>query len=210
MVKITNTEVFNIDGAMRGMRNPLDSWHLNDTILNKETGLHEIGPNDLKLAKSLRRAGSDHRKFLRQIVVSADFDLPLYIWKELDTYKVGTTANSCSTMHTIHKKPFTMDMFSVESLSGLDYEVFDLLISRLEALRKEYLESKNKTTWRNIIQMLPSSFNQMRTVTLNYEVLLNIYNARKNHKLKEWLLICMWIESLPYFEEICMDIREEV
>lgn len=202
MLKCSNYNVFNFENALRGMRNPLDSWHLNDSSYEGEM---VIGPNDLKLAKNLRKAGSDHRKYLRQILVSVDIEGPLYWWKEFDTYKVATVANSTSTMHTIHKKGFVEEMFSIEDLSEESKKVFMDYLAYMEKLRLDYNESKDKAVWDEIIQLLPSSFNQLRTVTLNYETLLSIYHARKNHKLVEWHAFCRWIESLPYFKEICLE-----
>lgn len=202
MLKCTNFEVFNFENALRGMRNPLDSWNLNDSSFD---GGLVIGPNDLKLAKNLRKAGSDHRKYLRQILVGVDIEGPLYWWKEFDTYKVATVANSTSTMHTIHKKGFVEEMFSVEGLSEESREVFLGFLAYMEKLRLDYNETKDKAIWEEIIKLLPTSFNQLRTVTLNYETLLSIYHARKNHKLVEWHSFCRWIEELPYFKEICLE-----
>lgn len=202
MLKCTNFEVFNFENALRGMRNPLDSWNLNDSSFD---GGLVIGPNDLKLAKNLRKAGSDHRKYLRQILVGVDIEGPLYWWKEFDTYKVATVANSTSTMHTIHKKGFVEEMFSVEGLSEESREVFLGFLAYMEKLRLDYNETKDNAIWEEIIKLLPTSFNQLRTVTLNYETLLSIYHARKNHKLVEWHSFCRWIEELPYFKEICLE-----
>ncbi|NLY73125.1 MAG: hypothetical protein GX079_05485 [Tissierellia bacterium] len=202
MLKCSNYEVFNFENALRGMRNPLDSWNLNDSSFDGEL---VIGPNDLKLAKNLRKAGSDHRKYLRQILVGVDIEGPLYWWKEFDTYKVATVANSTSTMHTIHKKGFVGEMFSVEGLSDESREVFLAYLAYMEKLRLDYNDTKDKATWEEIIKLLPTSFNQLRTVTLNYETLLSIYHARKNHKLVEWHSFCKWIEELPYFKEICLE-----
>ena len=208
MIKLENTEVFNFEGAIRGMRNPMESYAKSDSEWKAVEGNGEValeyclGANDLKLAQSLAHNGSDHRKFLRQIMVSVDITAPLYWWKEFDTYKVGTVANSCSTMHTIHKKEFELDDFSFDGLLS----PFDLrdAINKLNTYRELYLQTKEKIYWRSMIILLPSSYNQKRTVTLNYEVLLNQYHARKNHKLDEWHTYCDWIESLPYFKEICL------
>ena len=177
-----------------------------------------IGPNDLSLMKKLIKSGSDHRKFMRQIFVSVDITAPLYWWKEFDTYKVGTVANSCSTMHKIHEKEFTLDDFSHEHLSNDDYMYgdneyqYDLAYTYIKVLRgnifvlnvarEQYLKTRDKKYWWQMIQLLPSSYNQKRTVTLNYENLFNMYHARKNHKLDEWRTLCEWIESLPYAKEL--------
>lgn len=174
-----------------------------------------IGPNDLKLMKSLSKAGPDHGKFLRMINVTCDINAPLYWWKEYDTYKVGTVANSCSTMHKIHAKEFTFDDFSHEHLYttlGESYEAMDCLTDIIDCLnkyRKFYLETKEKFWWWQMIQLLPSSYNQKRTVQLNYQVLKNMYNARKTHKLDEWHDFCSWCETLPYFKEICLGGNED-
>lgn len=202
MVKCRNYNVFNFENALRGMRNPLDSWDMSDSNFEGELF---IGEKDLRLAKQLRRAGSDHRKYLRQILVSVDIEGPLYWWKEFDTYKVATVANSTSTMHTIHKKGFVGEMFSTEGLSEKSQEFFDNYLAYLEELRQNYNKSKDKASWEEIIKLLPSSFNQLRTVTLNYETLMSIYHARKNHKLVEWHQFCKWIECLPYFKEIVLE-----
>jgi hypothetical protein len=164
-----------------------------------------MGERDLRLAKQLRKAGSDHRKYLRQILVSVDIEGPLYWWKEFDTYKVATVANSTSTMHTIHKKGFIPEMFSIEDISEEGVRVFRDYLAYLEKLRLTYNETKDKETWNEMIKLLPSSFNQLRTVTLNYETLMGIYHARKNHKLVEWHRFCEWIESLPYFKELALE-----
>lgn len=202
MITCTHVNVYNFENALRGMRNPLDSWSMNDSHFEGEMVL---GEKDLKLAKQLRKAGSDHRKYLRQILVSVDIEGPLYWWKEFDTYKVATVANSTSTMHTIHKKGFVPEMFSIEEISVEGREVFQAYLNYLEKLRLAYNESPDKSVWDEIIKLLPSSFNQLRTVTLNYETLLSMYHARKNHKLAEWRKFCLWIESLPYFREIALE-----
>lgn len=207
MIKIDNTDVFGWEAAIRGMRNPLNSWAKSDS--GWEDGDYIIGNNDLALMRSLSKAGTDHSKFLRMINVTCDITAPLYWWKEYDTYKVGTVANSCSTMHKIHDKEFTTDDFSHEHLFDEDCiggtEYFGRLVSVITDLneaREEYLETKDKRYWWQMIQLLPSSYNQKRTVQLNYQVLKNMYFARKNHKLDEWKSFCEWCETLPYFKEI--------
>ncbi|HZK09642.1 MAG TPA: hypothetical protein VFD08_01105 [Clostridia bacterium] len=202
MIKCSKTNVYNFENALRGMRNPLDSWSMSDSSFEGEVVL---GEKDLRLAKQLRKAGSDHRKYLRQILVSVDIEGPLYWWKEFDTYKVATVANSTSTMHTIHKKGLVPEMFSVEGISKQTQEVFASYLAYLEGLRLSFNKTKDKKTWEEIIKLLPSSFNQLRTVTLNYETLMSIYQARKNHKLVEWREFCQWIEKLPYFKEIVLE-----
>lgn len=207
MIKFSNTSVMNFENAIRGMRNPLQSWEKNDSayiIDAKHPGHYffELGPNDLKLATSLRKAGSDHRKYLRQIFVSVDITAPLYLWKELDTYKIGTVANSTSTMHTIHRKKFSRDDFSCDQMSGHNLAVLDYVILNLNLYRELFLNTNEKQHWYDMIQLLPSSYNQMRTVTMNYENLINMYHARKHHKLQEWHDLCAWIETLPYAKEL--------
>ena len=211
MIKIEKTEVLGWEAAIRGMRNPLNSWDKSDSYWTyiedpetKETAKYEffVGDNDLDLMKRLRNAGTDHGKFMRMIVVYADITAPLYWWKEFDTYKVGTVANSCSTMHKIQDKEFTMEDFSHERLDSLNRSILFQIIKTLNADRLTYLDSKDKQWWWNMIQFLPSSYNQKRTVMLNYEVLANIYKSRKNHKLDEWKELCKWIEGLPYSELI--------
>ena len=208
MIKLDNFAVYNFENAIRGMRNPLNSWEKSDSysthIENPETNntaffQFVIGEEDLRLAQSLVRAGSDHRKFLRQIFVSVDITAPLYWWKEYDTYKVGTVANSCSTMHTVHKKPFVLDDFSHERMTPLAEEHLEETIKILNAHREMYNDTGNKDFWDSMIQLLPSSYNQMRTCTLNYENILNIYFSRKNHKLAEWRSFCDWAKKLPLF-----------
>lgn len=231
MIKIENTEIVGWEAAIRGMRNPLNSWEksdskwysigiptsnsaaINDKYLSQK---YCIGDNDLDLMTRLRNAGTDHRKFMRMITVYVDITAPLYWWKEFDTYKVGTVANSCSTMHKIHAKEFTLDDFSCEHLidhyedpsMNLNYSykypkaVMQDLINILNHYRRWYLETKDKKYWWQLIQLLPSSYNQRRTVMLNYEVLANIYKSRRNHKLDEWHVFCEWIENLPYSELI--------
>lgn len=223
MLKIENTEVMGWEHAIRGMRNPKNSWAKSDSCpecpYEKEKCCGEcqqnfcIGPNDKQLMMALRNAGTDHRKFMRMITVYLDITAPLYWWKEFDTYKVGTVANSCSTMHKIAEKEFTLENFSCEHL--LSYwgeekvnptiiypctpmQHLNQTIACLNVCRKKYLETKDKKYWWQMIQLLPSSYNQRRTVMLNYEVLANIYKSRRNHKLDEWHTFCDWIEGLPY------------
>lgn len=201
MIKIERTSIMNFDNAIRGARNPMNSWAKLDSYYN-ENGEFVFGENDLDLARRLAHAGSDHRKFLRQIFVSVDITAPLYWWKEFDTYKVGTVANSCSTMHKIHSKEFSREDFSCDRLTPEALDALDALIAFLEVERKKFVETKDKAPWHNMIQLLPSSFNQMRTVTLNYENLISIYYARKSHKLPEWHTLCDWIMSLPYASDL--------
>lgn len=216
MIKIEKTEVFGWESAIRGMRNPLNSWDKSDTHFEYAYGvLHtfKLGGNDLALMERLSNSGSDHAKFLRMINVTCDITAPLYWWKEYDTYKVGTVANSCSTMHKIHAKEFSLADFSWEKL-GIPEDVpkfandrylqaLEITISALNLARNKYLETKDKKYWWQMIQLLPSSYNQKRTVQLNYQVLKQMYFARRNHKLDEWHTLCEWIEELPYFKEIC-------
>ena len=238
MIKIENTEVMGWEAAIRGMRNPMNSWEKSDSYpavdcakcgkieregsCKKEdrdcTGfeVYALGPNDLDLMKRLRNAGTDHRKFMRMISVYCDVTAPLYWWKEFDTYKVGTVANSCSTMHKIADKEFTLDDFSYEHLdiyrehtmyAPNEYRFSSMALLKLEIdvlnqCRERYLKNKAKSDWWQIIQLLPSSYNQRRTIMLSYEVLANIYKSRRNHKLDEWHTFCDWIESLPYSELI--------
>lgn len=201
MLTVKNSCVMNLEGAIRGARNPMNSWARSDSSYD-ENGNYILGPNDLDLAGRLCRAGSDHRKFLRQILVSVDITAPLYWWKEFDTYKVGTVANSTSTMHKIHSKEFSRDDFSCDKCSDEALAALDALIVYLEKSRVAFNETKDKAHWHDIIQLLPSSYNQLRTVTLNYENLVNIYYARRNHKLDEWHVLCDWILSLPYANEL--------
>lgn len=239
MIRLERTSVMNFENALRGMRNPMNSWDKSDSVftpcpdcggknccilescphgaVRTAEGCMKIGANDLDLAQRLVGAGSDDRKFLRQIFVSVDVTAPLYWWKEYDTYKVGTVANSTSTMHTIHKKEFTLDDFSHEHLTVKAENCLLATIDVLNEYRESFLgctvskfadsaecaETK-KLLWWQMIQLLPSSYNQMRTCTLNYENLINIYYARKNHKLDEWHVFCDWIAELPYFKEMCI------
>ena len=201
MLKVERVDVMNMENAIRGARNPLNSWARMDSYYN-EQGDFVLGENDLSLATRLARAGSDHRKFLRQIFVTMDITAPLYWWKEFDTYKVGTVANSTSTMHKIQAKEFSREDFSCEKLTGAAMDMMDAVIECLEAERIKFNETKDKAAWINMIQLLPSSFNQMRTVTMNYEVLINIYYARRYHKLSEWHVLCDEILKLPYADKL--------
>lgn len=230
MLKIENVEVMGWEHAIRGMRNPKNSWAKSDSkfvpgmLEDEQTyspGHFEIGPNDQKLMMTLRNAGTDHRKFMRMITVYLDITAPLYWWKEFDTYKVGTVADSCSTMHKIHAKEFTLDDFSCEhlitELKWDDLTVLNvdgkkcrfspegglrMICALLNQYRDLYLQTKDKKYWWQLIQLLPSSYNQKRTVMLNYEVLANMYKSRRNHKLDEWHTLCDWMETLPYSELI--------
>ena len=237
MLKIENVEVVGWEAAIRGMRNPMNSWELSDSTLCKggdgfedcrvsingecprldgdfSNNIFCIGENDFSLMMRLRNAGTDHRKFMRMITVYLDITAPLYWWKEFDTYKVGTVANSCSTMHKIHAKEFTLDDFSYEHLIDSPLveeepgkpallnmqarEMLVILVNVLNAARCNYLKTKDKKYWWQMIQLLPTSYNQKRTVMLNYEVLANIYKSRRHHKLDEWHTFCDWVETLPY------------
>lgn len=234
MIKLENTDVIGWEAAIRGMRNPMNSWKKSDSELGCEevTGSHRfcrecddsiyihdarscgrgntpgfvLGLNDYDLMTRLRNAGTDHRKFMRMITVYVDITAPLYWWKEFDTYKVGTVANSCSTMHKIHAKRFEREDFSIEHLDNCDEQhwmvCMDNIISAMNVARDKYLETKDKKYWWQIIQLLPTSYNQKRTVMLNYEVLANMYKSRKNHKLDCWHTFCDWVESLPHSELI--------
>ena len=193
---------------MRGARNPMNSWGRMDSSYD-EDGNFCLGPNDLDLGRRLRKAGSDHRKFIRQIFVSVDITAPLYWWKEYDTYKIATVANSTSTMHKIHSKAFELDDFSHDHLTKDSLEFMGVIIDRLESIRQKFVAEKKKEDWYDLIQLLPSSYNQMRTCTMNYETLVNIYFARRNHKLQEWHTFCHWIESLPYAKELIIAQEEE-
>ena len=230
MLKLENTEVFGWEAAIRGMRNPMNSWNKSDSRWGCVPGHtyptcgedcryeceYIIGEDDLKLMKSLSKAGNDHAKFLRMINVTVDITAPLYWWKEHDQYKVGTTTNSCSTMHKIHAKEFTLDDFSCEHLDeafkrdGLvvaGYKRYlEYVIDGLNDAREMYLETKDKYYWWQMIQLLPSSYNQKRTVQFNYQVLKSMYFARRNHKLDCWRTFCDWMLNLPYFKEVCVDV----
>ena len=218
MLKVENVEVLGWDAAIRGMRNPLNSWEKSDSqfVRDSDYGCFgvcpcaelvdcdccHVGPNDLKLMNTLRNAGTDHRKFMRMITVYLDITAPLYWWKEFDTYKVGTVANSCSTMHKIAAKEFTLEDFSHEHLGYQSIRVLKDTIKVMNDFREEFIKDHEKVNWWQMIQLLPSSYNQKRTVMLNYEVLANMYKSRRNHKLDEWHTFCDWIESLPYSELI--------
>ena len=205
MIIIERSSVMNLDGAIRGARNPMNSWAKSDSYYD-ENGKFVLGPIDLDFGHRLAVSGSDHRKFLRQVFVTVDITAPLYWWKEFDTYKVGTVANSCSTMHKIHAKAFERDDFSHDRLDEGGLALLDATVAYLEAERQKFLANKeDRQPWHNMIQMLPSSYNQMRTVTMNYENLINIYYARRNHKLAEWHTLCDWILTLPCAKEwICI------
>ena len=219
MIKITNAEVFGWDAAIRGMRNPMNSWdksdskHWHETIVGHVVERRVVGMNDRALMKKLVKAGSDHAKFMRMINVTADITAPLYWWKEFDTYKVGTVANSCSTMHTIANREFMLGDFSHEHLTPAAIATIRTVIERLNFARKEFLKGRKdsefgmpsaKEYWWDMIQLLPSSYNQKRTCQMNYAVLRNMYHARRNHKLDEWRDFCSWVESLPYAELITL------
>ena len=198
MLTLKNTSVMNFENAIRGARNPMNSWGRMDSHTEPD-GSFVFGPNDLDLAMRLAKAGSDHRKYLRMVFVSVDVTAPLYWWKEYDTYKVATVANSTSTMHKIHSKPFSMDDFSCDHMTDGTKKFMETVVAELENIRLRFKETKSKD---DMIQLLPSSYNQMRTCTFNYETLINIYRARKNHKLAEWHTFCDWIETLPYAEQL--------
>ena len=212
MIKIENTDTYGWEAAIRGMRNPLNSWGKSDTAFYSypEEGVaHKIGPNDLGRMKSLCNAGTDHRKFMRMIVVWADITAPLYWWKQFDTYKVGTVRNSCSTMHKIHAKEFDISNFSVDRLYDKNINLYETyLIPNLNYYRNRFLETKDPNDWYQLIQLLPDTYIQKATVMLNYEVLINMYHSRKDHKLGEWHYFCDWIKSLPYSELITGEDRK--
>lgn len=204
MIKLERFEVMNMNNAIRGARNPLNSWDRGDSYFD-EDGNFVFGPNDLDLAKRLCKAGSDHRKFIRQIFVTVDITAPIYWWKEYDTYKVGTVANSTSTMHKIHSKPFELNDFSADHLTDEAMEVMKYNIDALEKIRLKYVETKDKAQWYSLIQLLPESYNQMRTCTFSYENLAAMYYSRRNHKLEEWHTFCDWALELPYFKELLVN-----
>lgn len=208
MLKLERTSVMNLENAIRGARNPMNSWAKSDSAYD-DKGNYILGENDLALARKLCRAGSDHRKFVRQIFVSVDITAPLYWWKEFDTYKVATVANSTSTMHKIHAKPFELADFSVDKLSDGALAAFRTYMDYMEATRRRFVETKDKRDWYDLIQLLPSSYNQLRTVTMNYETLINIYYARRAHKLDEWHVFCDWIRTLPYADDLICCREEE-
>ena len=219
MLKVENINVWGFEHAIRGMRNPMNSWAKTDSGLHyncyTDTTSFKIGKNDLELMQKLYKAGSEHRKYLRQIFVSMDITAPLYWWKEFDTYKVGTVANSCSTMHTIHKKEFELDDFSYEHLIDMNgygnteffKECLLNVIEKLNMARRRYLQTDDKNYWWQLIQLLPSSYNQRRTVTINYENVVNIIHQRQNHKLDEWNTFIEILKNLPYVEEIMSDVK---
>lgn len=207
MIKLENSTVHGWEEAIRGARNPMNSWDRLDSI-HFSGGMITLGPNDYKLLTKLAAAGPDHRKYMRMITVYVDVTAPLYWWKEFDTYKVGTVANSCSTMHKIHDKEFVLDDFSHELLLDAAVQCLQNTIDCLNGYRYFYLQTKERVYWDQLIQLLPSSYNQKRTVMLNYEVLHNIYHARKNHKLDEWHKLCDWIKTLPYSELITGEKKE--
>lgn len=212
MILIENVEVFGWEAAIRGMRNPMNSWDKSDSVFGDAT--FYIGEADLKLMRNLAKAGNDHGKFARTINVTVDITAPLYWWKEFDTYKVGTVANSCSTMHRLTHKPFEMDDFSCEHLTDIfaldnasnPLNAMEHIIFCLNFYRNIYLKEKDKRYWWQMIQLLPTSYNQKRTVQLNYQVLWSMYQARKNHKLDCWRDFCKWVETLPYFKEIYLEV----
>lgn len=229
MIKIERTDTYGWEAAVRGMRNPKNSWANSDSHycwepqypgggcfgceLNSDRNCrvdkYIVGKNDFGLMKTLASAGTDHGKFMRMITVTADLTAPLYWWKEYDTYKVATVANSTSTMHKIHSRPFSIDDFSHDHMTPETLAFMETVVGRLEAIRLKYMEEgKNKEDWYDMIQLLPSSYNQMRTCTMNYETLINIYYARKAHKLEEWHSFCRWIESLPYAKELIVAAEE--
>ena len=222
-MKFKHTEVMNFEGALRGMRNPLNSWTKSDSKIVWEYGKmphYEIGPNDMDLAKRLIAGGNEHRKFLRQIMVSVDITAPLYWWKEFDTYKVGTTANSTSTMHKLASTPITLDCFETDDYCPdlvyfthdgdtlTDYTISDIvsnIIEDLEALRQKYNETGDKRYWKELIRLLPNGWLQTRTITMNYENLRSMYHQREHHKLTEWHSFCDWVKTLPYAQEFIID-----
>ena len=207
MIKIEKTDIYGWESAIRGMRNPMNSWDKSDSLFN--TSYNSIGENDLNLMMRLAKGGAVHAKYRRMITVYVDITAPLYWWKEFDTYKIGTVANSCSTMHKIHAKEFTLDDFSHEHLTSHFKTDLECTVLSLNYARKKFLETKDKSYWWQMIQLLPSSYNQKRTIMLNYEVLVGMYRDRKNHKLDEWHTFCDWIKSLPYSELITMESEGE-
>ena len=207
MIKFNNTAVMNFENAMRGARNPLNSWARSDSSYD-ENGNFVFGLNDLDLAKRLCQAGNDHRKFIRQIFISVDITAPIYWWKEYDTYKVGTVANSTSTMHKIHSKPFELADFSTDHMTDEALDTMKVMVESLEEIRLKYMETKDRALWYSLIQLLPESYHQMRTCTMSYENAIAMYNARHNHKLEEWHTFCDWVCELPYFMELFPFIKD--
>ena len=207
MIKFNNTAVMNFENAMRGARNPLNSWARSDSSYD-ENGNFVFGLNDLDLAKRLCQAGNDHRKFIRQIFISVDITAPIYWWKEYDTYKVGTVANSTSTMHKIHSKPFELADFSTDHMTDEALDTMKVMVESLEEIRLKYMETKDKALWYSLIQLLPESYHQMRTCPMSYENAIAMYNARHNHKLEEWHTFCDWVCELPYFMELFPFIKD--
>ena len=203
MIQLERSSVMNLENAMRGARNPLNSWARSDSYYD-EAGNYILGENDLGLAMRLRKAGSDHRKYMRQIFVSVDITAPLYWWKEYDTYKVATVANSTSTMHKIHSKPFSREDFSHDHMTEEALAALDRMSEVLEQLRLRFVETKEKDAWYSMIQLLPESYQQLRTCSFNYETLVHIYFSRRDHKLAEWHTFCDWISSLPYAKELIL------
>ena len=207
-MEFTRTEVFNLDGAIRGMRNPMDSWSKSDSYWMKGYQTYFIGENDLKLAQQLIKAGNEHRKFLRQIFVSTDIIAPRYWWSEFDTYKINTVSNSCSTMHKLASYPITLDMFEIDpsSLTTQGISFYEIVIEYLESLRQQYNNTKDIKYFRAMKQALPESFKQKRTITMNYENIRNMIHSRKNHRLKEWSTdFILWSSKLPYSEQFIFD-----
>ena len=201
MIKITNVSVMNMENAIRGMRNPLNSWHKSDSHYD-EKGNYILGENDLALATRLANGGGDDRKYLRQIFVSMDIEAPLLWWKEMDQYKVGTVTNSCSTMHRLHTRDLRLSDFTWENLDEPGIQLLEATIDYINHNRRLYVATNDKKYWRHMIDALPTSYNQLRTETLNYEVLRNMYHARKAHKLNEWRELCKSVESLLYSQLI--------
>ena len=208
MISLSNAVVFGWHSAIMGMRNPMNSWPKSDSVFYSDFSC-KIGQNDLDLMKTLIKAGTEHRKFLRMIHVQMDIEAPLYWWKEFETYKIGTVSNSCSTMHKIAAKEFTIEDFSVEHLLAENTVYFGKTIERLNNARNKFLETKDKKYWWQMIQLLPSSYNQLRTVDLNYEVLLNQYFQRKDHKLDEWRIYCEQIKCFPYLNDFIEVLKNE-
>ena len=208
MIKLKNTDVYGFEAAIRGMRNPWNSWDKSDSVILPTENIIDVGKNDLDLMKRLVKAGTDHRKFMRMITVYVDVTAPLYWWAEYDTYKVGTVRNSCSKMHKIHIKPFVLDDFSHEGCDEITLakDAMRYVIFVCEGLRELFNTTQEKKYWRAIIELLPESYNQKATLMLNYEVLANIYHSRKSHKLDCWRTFCEWIETLPYAKELICDV----